>query len=147
MTTQRPHEVNQLLIDWGNGNQAARDKLMPLLDQELHRVAQHYMKRENPGHTLQTTALVNEVYLKLIDQNHVHWKNRAHFFALSAQLMRRILVDHARGRRYAKRGGGAQRISFDETVVLAQERGVDLVDLDEALNRLADIDQAESESG
>jgi RNA polymerase sigma-70 factor (ECF subfamily) len=85
--------------------------------------------------------------LKLIDQNHVHWKNRSHFFALSAQLMRRILVDHARGRRYAKRGGGAQRISFDETVVLAQERGVDLVDLDEALNRLADIDQAESESG
>src|SRR5512145_2851580 len=100
MTTDRPHEVTQLLIAWSNGNQAALDRLMPLVDRELHRLAHHYMRRENAGHTLQTTALVNEAYLKLIDQKHVHWKNRAHFFALSAHLMRRILVDHARGRRY-----------------------------------------------
>ncbi len=144
MTTPAPHEVSQLLIDWSNGNQAALDKLMPLVDRELHRLAHHYMRRENAGHTLQTTALVNEAYLKLIDQKHVHWKNRAHFFALSAQLMRRILVDHARGRQYAKRGGGAQRISFDEALVISPERGADLVALDEALNKLAAIDPRKS---
>jgi RNA polymerase sigma factor (TIGR02999 family) len=141
MTTVRPHEVTQLLIDWSNGNQAALAKLMPLVDEELHRVAHHYMRRENPGHTLQTTALVNEAYLKLIDQRHVQWKSRAHFFALSAQLMRRILVDHARGRKDAKRGGGAPKISFDETMLMAQERGDDLVALDEALDKLAEIDE------
>lgn len=140
MTTPPRQEVSQLLIDWSNGNQAALDKLMPLVDRELHRLAHHYMRRENAGHTLQTTALVNEAYLKLIDQKHVHWKNRAHFFALSAQLMRRILVDHARGRQYAKRGGGAQRISFDEALVISPERGTDLVALDEALSKLTSID-------
>ena len=140
MTTPRPHEVTELLIDWSNGNQAALDKLMPLVDQELHRLAHHYMRRENAAHTLQTTALVNEAYLKLIDQKHVHWKNRAHFFALSAQLMRRILVDHARSRKYAKRGGGAQRISFDEALVISSERGTNLVALDEALSKLTAID-------
>ena len=140
MITPPPHEVSQLLIAWSNGNEAALDKLMPLVDRELHRLAHHYMRREHAGHTLQTTALVNEAYLKLIDQKHVHWKNRAHFFALSAQLMRRILVDHARGRRYAKRGGGAQRISFDEALVVSPERGADLVALDEALSKLTSID-------
>jgi RNA polymerase sigma-70 factor (ECF subfamily) len=144
MTTPAPHEVTQLLIDWGKGNRSALDKLMPLVDRELHRLAHHYMRRENPGHTLQTSALVNEAYLKLIDQKHVHWKNRAHFFALSAQLMRRILVDHARGRQYAKRGGGAQRISFDEAMVISKERGADLIALDEALERLAAIDLRKS---
>ena len=127
-------------MDWNNGNQAALDKLMPLVDRELHRLAHHYMRRENPGYTLQTSALVNEAYLKLIDQKHVHWKNRAHFFALSAQLMRRILVDHARSRQYEKRGGGAQRISFDEAMIVSPERGADLIALDEALNKLTEID-------
>src|SRR4030095_3860809 len=135
MTTASPHEVTQLLIAWSNGNQAALDRLMPLVDRELHRLAHHYMRRENAGHTLQTTALVNEAYLKLIDQKHVHGKNRAHFFALSAQLMRRILVDHARSRQYAKRGGGAQRISFDEALVVSPERGAALVALAEALSK------------
>jgi RNA polymerase sigma-70 factor (ECF subfamily) len=140
MTTASPHEVTQLLMDWSNGNQAALDRLLPLVDQELHRLAHHYMRKENAGHTLQTTALVNEAYLKLINQRHVQWKNRAHFFALSAQLMRRILVDHARKRQYAKRGGGTQRISFDEVMVVSVERGADLVALDEALTKLTSID-------
>jgi RNA polymerase sigma-70 factor (ECF subfamily) len=144
MTTPASHEVTQLLIAWSNGNQAALDKLMPLVDRELHRLAHHYMRRENAGHTLQTTALVNEAYLKLIDQKHVHWKSRAHFFALSAQLMRRILVDHARNRRYAKRGGGANRISFDEAMVVSPEKGADLIALDEALDKLAAIDGRKS---
>jgi RNA polymerase sigma factor (TIGR02999 family) len=141
MAKTSSHEVTQLLIDWSNGNQAALDRLMPLVDRELHRLAHHYMRRENPGHTLQTTALVNEAYLRLVDQKHVHWKNRAHFFALAAQLMRRILVDRARSRRYAKRGGGARKISFDETLVLSPERGADLIALDEALEKLAAIDE------
>jgi RNA polymerase sigma factor (TIGR02999 family) len=125
---------------WSNGNKEALDELTPLVDHELHRLAHHYMRRENAGHTLQTTALVNEAFLKLIDQKHVRWKNRAHFFALSAQLMRRILVDHARSRQYAKRGGGAHRISFDEALVISPERGSDLVALDEALSKLSSID-------
>jgi len=140
MTQPSPDEVTQLLLDWNNGNHAALDRLMPLVDRELHRLAHHYMRREKAGHTLQTSALVNEAYLKLIDQRHVQWKNRAHFFALSAQLMRRILVDHARGRQYAKRGAGGQRISFDEALVVAPERGADLVALDDALQKLSVID-------
>ena len=123
MAGTSPQEVTRLLLDWSNGNQAALDRLIPLVDRELHRLAHHYMRNEKPGHTLQTTALVNEAYLRLVDQRHVHWKNRAHFFALSAQLMRRILVDHARKRKYAKRGGDAQRVSFDEAIVLSRERG------------------------
>src|SRR5204862_7974875 len=119
MNAPSAHEVTQLLVDWSNGNQAALDKLMPLVDRELHRLAHHYMRGENAGHTLQTTALVNEAYLKLVDQRQVHWKSRAHFFALSAQLMRRILVDHARKRQYAKRGGGAEKISFDEAMAVS----------------------------
>jgi RNA polymerase sigma factor (TIGR02999 family) len=144
MTTPSPHEINQLLLDWSNGNQGALDKLIPLVDRELHRLAHYYMRRENPGHTLQTTALVNEAYLRLVDQRHTHWKNRAHFIALAGQLMRRILVDHARGRQFAKRGGGAQRISFDEAMVISKERGADLIALDQALKRLAAIDLRKS---
>ena len=144
MAIASPHEVTQLLVDWSNGNQAALDRLMPLVDRELHRLAHHYMRQEKPGHTLQTTALVNEAYLRLVDQRHVHWKSRAHFFALSAQLMRRILVDHARKRRYAKRGGDAQKISFDEAMAVSRERGADLIALDDALNRLAAIDPRKS---
>jgi RNA polymerase sigma factor (TIGR02999 family) len=136
--------VTQLLIDWSNGNQAALCTLMPLVNDELNRLAHHYMRHENAGHTLQTTALVNEAYLRLVNQRHVHWKNRAHFFALSGQLMRRILVDHARQRRYAKRGGGAHKVSFDEAMVVSPKRGSDLIALDEALERLAAIDERKS---
>ena len=144
MNLASAQDVTQLLLDWGNGNQAALEQLMPLVDRELHKLAHHYMRRESPGHTLQTTALVNEVYLKLIDQRNVHWKNRAHFFALSAQLMRRILVDHARARKYAKRGGDQRRISFDEALVISSEPDADLVALDEALNKLNAIDERKS---
>jgi len=144
MSSASPHEVTQLLLDWSNGNQAALARLMPLVDRELHRLAHHYMRNEKPGHTLQTTALVNEAYLRLVDQKHVHWKNRAHFFALSAQLMRHILVDHARKRKYAKRGGDAQRVSLDEAMIVSRERGADLIALDDALRRLAAIDPRKS---
>jgi len=144
MATTSPHKVTELLLDWSKGNQAALDRLMPLVDRELHRLAHHYMRRENAGHTLQTTALVNEAYLRLVDQKRMHWKNRAHFFALSAQLMRRILVDHARKRKYAKRGGDAQRISFDEVMAVSSERGADLIALDDALEKLAVIDLRKS---
>jgi len=140
MAKPSPHEVTQLLVDWSNGDQAALDRLMPLVDQELHRLAHHYMRQEKPGHTLQTTALVNEAYLKLVDQRQMHWKNRTHFFALSAQLMRRILVDHARKRKYAKRGGDAQKITLDEAMVVSRQPGRDLVALDQALEELAALD-------
>ena len=133
-------EVSQLVLDWANGDQAALDKLMPLVYDELRRVAHQYMRREHPGHTLQTTALVDEAYLRLVDQTHTHWKNRAQFFGIAAQLMRRILVDHARSHLYAKRGGGAHKIALDEVAVLSPERGADLIALDDALKRLSAID-------
>lgn len=147
MTTPSPStgEVTQLLVAWGDGSQAALDKLIPLVHEELRQLAHRYMKRERPGHTLQTSALVDEAYLKLIDQKRVHWKNRAHFFAISAQLMRRILVDHARSHNYAKRGGGVGKVSLDDAMIVSPERGSDLVALDEALTRLAEIDPRKSE--
>lgn len=117
---------------------------MPLVNRELHRLAHRYIRRERPGHTLQTTALVNEAYLRLVDQRNVHWKNRAHFYALSAQLMRRILVDHARKRKYAKRGGETHKISLDEAMTVSKERTRDLVALDDALTKLAAIDPRKS---
>ena len=146
MTTPSPppEEVTQLLVAWGNGSQAALEKLMPLVYEELRRLAHHYMRREHPGHTLQTTALVNEAYFRLVDQKHVHWQNRAHFFAISAQLMRRILVDHARGHQYAKRGGGAHKVALDEGAVVAREQAADLIALDDALRGLAAIDERKS---
>src|SRR5215204_5180785 len=107
-------DVTQLLVAWGNGDQTARDQLMPLVYTELHRLAHRHIKKERPGHTLQTSALVNEAFLRLVDQRDVHWQSRAHFFGIAAQMMRRILVDYARSRRYAKRGGGAQQVSFNE---------------------------------
>src|SRR5687768_9274672 len=133
-------DVTRLLRAWSSGDSEALNALTPLVYEELHRRAHWYMRRENPGHTLQTTALVNEAYLKLIDQKDVHWKNRAHFFALAAQLMRRILVDHARRRQYAKRGGGAHKISLDDAMIVSPQRGGDLIALDEALKKLAAID-------
>src|SRR5687767_9033116 len=141
---RQEHEITQLLAEWREGNQEALDELYPLVYDELHRLARHYMSRERKGHTLQTTALINEAYVRLIDQKNVHWQNRSHFFAISARIMRRILVDHVRRRGYAKRGGNIQRISLDETAHVAKEPSADLLLLDEALTALARIDERRS---
>lgn len=135
-----PHEVTQLLQAWSAGEQGAFDKLAPVVYQELHRLAQCYMAQERPGHTLQATALVNEAYLRLVDVKQVSWQNRAHFFGVSAQLMRRILVDFARSRRSLRRGGDAPAIQVDEALVVSPEPGADLVALDDALQALAAMD-------
>lgn len=132
--------ITQLLVAWTEGDQSALERLTPLVHKELTRLAHHYMKAERPGHTLQTSALVNEAYLKLTDQKHVAFKNRSQFFALSATLMRHILVDHARNRRYLKRGGTARKISFDEGLVVSSKPGTDVIALDEALHKLMAID-------
>lgn len=143
--TERPtHQVTQLLIAWSNGDKTALDKLMPLIHEELLRLAHHYMSRERPGHTLQTTALVDEAYLRLVNRKEVRWQNRAHFFAIAAHLMRGILVDHARSHAYAKRGGGARKIELEETTVVSQERAAEVVALDEALKELATFDPQQS---
>lgn len=144
-TSSPPHEITLLLAEWSEGNQAALDQLYPLVYDELRRLAHGYLRRERKGHTLQTTALINEAYLRLVDQKHVHWANRSHFFGISAQIMRRILIDHARRYNYAKRGGGAQRISLDEAAVVAKQRGQALLMLDEALKSLAKIDPRRSQ--
>jgi RNA polymerase sigma factor (TIGR02999 family) len=135
-----PQEVTQLLLAWNGGDEAALERLIPLVHGELRRIARRYMRSERAGHTLQTTALINEAYLRLIDARQVQWQNRLHFFGIAAQLMRRILVDFARTRGYQKRGGGALRISLDEAMVISRERGEDLVALDEALNALSELD-------
>jgi RNA polymerase sigma factor (TIGR02999 family) len=137
-------EITQLLADWRNGDRAALHKLMPLVYDELRRLARHYMRGERPGHTLQTAALVNEAYLRLVDQRNVLWHDRAHFFAVAANVMRHLLVDHARNRLYAKRGGGARQVTFDEMAIVSNERSAELVALDEALTRLAQIDPRKS---
>ena len=133
-------EVTQLLVDWGNGDQAALERLLPLVNNELRKLAKRYMRRENPGHSLETSALVNEAYLRLIDQHHVQWQNRAHFFGIAAQLMRRILIDHARKAQYQKRGGGAHSVTLDETVAVTEGRAAELLALDEALDKLTAMD-------
>src|SRR5437762_221569 len=144
MAATSPQEVTGLLLAWSEGEQAAFEKLVPLVYAELRRVAHRYMGRERPGHSLQTTALVNEAYLRLIDSSHVRWQNRAHFFAVSAQLMRRILVDFARSRNYLKRGGNAVQVSLDKVLAITPEQDPDVVALDEALNALAAIDERKS---
>jgi RNA polymerase sigma factor (TIGR02999 family) len=133
-------DVTQLLLAWGQGEETALDKLTTLVYQELHRIAQRYMGGQRPGHTLQTTALVNEAYLKLVDYDRVQWRDRAHFFAVSAQVMRRILVDSARARNTQKRGGKAQELTLDEALVMSKPPGQELLDLDEALKNLAAFD-------
>lgn len=133
-----------MLAEWSEGNQSALDELYPLVYDELRRLARRYMSRERKGHTLQTTALINEAYVRLVDQKNVHWANRSHFFAISAQIMRRILIDHARRHAYAKRGGGAKQVSLDEVAMVAKEAGSDLVRLDEALKILAKMDPRRS---
>ena len=144
MTSPAPKEVTQLLIAWSNGEEDALEKLVPLIYDELRRIARRYMKREPAGHTLQTTALVNEAYLRLIEQKGMKWQNRAHFFAISAQLMRRILVSMARARHANKRGGEARQVSLDEALVISEERAAELVALDEAMNELAALDPRRS---
>jgi RNA polymerase sigma factor (TIGR02999 family) len=144
MPAVSPPDVTQLLQAWTQGDSSALKKLTPLVYQELHRVAHRYMALENPGHTLQTTALVNEAYLRLVS-NRATWQNRAHFFAISAQLMRQILVDFARSRHQLKRGGKVQRVSLDEAIVGSEEADVDLAALDDALKALAMVDQRKSQ--
>ena len=137
----RPQQITQLLQAWGDGDEHALDKLVPLVQGELHKLAHRYMARERRGHTLQTTALVNEVYLRLVRARDLPWQDRAHFFAICAQSMRRILTDYARSRRYAKRGGGAHQVSLDEAPEVSRQPRGDLVALDDALNRLATVDE------
>jgi len=145
MTTPPSHEITRLLLAWSDGDQAALEQLTPLVHAELHRLAKGYMFGERTGHTLQTTALINEAYLRLIDWKNVRWQNRAHFFGVAAQVMRRILVDYARARRYAKRGGVARQVSLDEAATVHEDRCAEFVALDEALKKLAEIDPRKSQ--
>jgi RNA polymerase sigma factor (TIGR02999 family) len=144
MTGPAASEVTQLLQDWRRGDQAALDRIIPLVYDELHRLAHIFMQGERREHTLQTSALVNEAYLQLIDANQIKWKDRAHFLAISANVMRRVLVQFARSRATRKRGGDALRVVFDEAAVPAVSRGADLAALDDALNALASIDPREA---
>ncbi len=145
MSDPHSQEITHLLRAWGQGDAAALEKLMPLVYAELRRLARRYMKRQRPDHPLQTTALVNEAYLRLIDSSRVQWQDRAHFFAVSAQLMRRILVDFARAQGNLKRGGGAQQLSLDQAMEVSAERNADLIALDDALNTLATMNPRQSQ--
>jgi len=142
---RQEHEITQLLAEWRDGKQEALDELYPLVYAELHRLARRYMSRERKGHTLQTTALINEAYVRLVDQRNVQWANRSHFFAISAQIMRRILIDHARRHAYAKRGGGARQVSLDETATVINSDLSQFLRLDEALKSLAEFDPRRSQ--
>ena len=133
-------DVTELLRAWGDGDEGALAQLAPMVENELHRLAHKYMSRERPGQTLQTTALVNEVYVRLIDTQQVTWQNRAHFFAMSARMMRRILTDFARSRNYIKRGGGTIQVPWDEALVVPEAPDADIVAIDDALSRLAKVD-------
>jgi len=141
----RAHGVTQLLQAWSAGDRDALDRAIPIVYKELYRLAKASLRRERPGHTLQATALVNEAYLRLVDQRRVHWQNRAHFLGTAAQLMRRILVDHVRKGRAAKRGAGGTRVLLSDTLVVTTPRDVDLMALDAALERLAALDSRQSE--
>ncbi len=139
-----PRDVTSLLLAWSHGDAAARDDLIPLVNGKLHDLARHYLRGERRGHTLQPTALVNEVYLRLVDRNRVSWSDRAHFFAFAASSMRRILVDHARTRRSQKRGGSARRVTLGEAEAIAGRKEVDLIDLDRALTALGALDERQA---
>jgi RNA polymerase sigma-70 factor, ECF subfamily len=139
-----PGSVTGLLLAWGKGDEAAFERLVPLVERELHRIAKRCMAGERAGHSLQATALVNEAYLRLIDVQQIKWQDRAHFLAMSARLMRRILVDWARSKQYQKRGGGAVKVTMDEGLAVVGERGQDLVALDDALQALAKFDERKS---
>jgi RNA polymerase sigma-70 factor (ECF subfamily) len=150
MTMLAAHDVTGLLIEWREGDRAALDKLTPLVYDEIRRIAHRYVQREREGHTLQTTALVNEAYLRLAGKQKIKWQNRAHFFAVTAQVMRHILIDYARRRHYVKHGGEVQRIALDEAlategaVLMSQPRAAELLALDEALDELAKFDARKS---
>lgn len=144
MDSPPPNEVTRLLLAWSQGDRAALDQLMPLIYAELRRLAHRHLGAERPGHSLQTTALVNEAYLRLVEQKDLHWQNRAHFFAVAAQLMRRILVDYARARYNAKRGGGVAKLTLEAAAEVSLERSAELVALDDALTDLATFDQRKS---
>ena len=135
------NEITKLLLKWSSGDSAALEQLVPMLYPELRRIARRYMRRENPGHTLQTSALINEAYLRLVNQQTQEWQDRAHFFAVAAQAMRRILIDHARRYAYKKRGGGATHVTVDDVAVLKEDRATELLALDEALERLGKKDE------
>jgi len=141
METPSQQEVTRLLVAWGDGDEQAGAALMPLVYEELRRLASRHLDRERAGHTLQPTALVHEAYLRLVDQKKARWRNRSHFFAIAAQMMRRILVDYARARRFAKRGGGAYQAPLDEAIFVSDERAAHVVALDEALIELARFDE------
>lgn len=145
MTDLSTKDVTRLLVAWRNGDQCALDRLMPLIYDELHRLAHRYTRRERPGHTLQTTALVHEAYLRLIELKDITWRDRVHFFAVAAQMMRRVLVDYAKRYRAAKRGSGKHKLSLAEATDVAQGRAPDLLALDEALQSLATIDRRKSQ--
>jgi RNA polymerase sigma factor (TIGR02999 family) len=142
----KTQQITQMLRDWGDGNRASLEDLMPLVYDELHRQAASFLRRERPDHTLQATALINETYLKLVDQRDVNWESRTHFFAISANLMRRILVDYARSKKREKRGGGAVMLTLEEAAmnVAGNEQNIDLMALDEALTRLEKLDEQQA---
>jgi len=144
LVDETPNEITEQLIAWSKGDEGALDALIPAVYQELRRMANYYLRGENAGHSLQPTALVHEAYLRLIDQTKVDWQNRAHFFGVAAQMMRRILVDHAKAKHRAKRGGTATKVSLDETVNLSSERAAELVALDDALKVLDELDERKS---
>lgn len=144
MNESVPENITQLLIDLTNGKRAVVDDLLPLIYGELRSLAANYLRRERPEHTLQPTALVHEAYLRLVDQTQVTWQNRAHFFGMAAQMMRRILVDHARAHRAGKRGSGDRKVSLDENIDKAAERSSELISLDDALTELAGVDEFKS---
>ena len=133
-------EITELLIDWGNGNVQALDQLFPLVEKELRRLARSYMRKFQPGNTIQPTALINETYIRLIDQNRINWQNRAHFFGIAAKMMRRIMLNYVRDRRRLKRGGTAITVSFEDNEVISEVRSEELLALDEALTRLSKVD-------
>ena len=137
--------ITRLLVQWSDGDAAAMDELLPLVYADLRRLADAYLRRERFDHTLQSTALVHEAFLKLIDQRETHWKNRAHFFGIAAQAIRRILVDHARQRKAEKRGGNAIRLALDQSIAAVNQKDVDVMALDDALTRLADLDKRQAE--
>jgi RNA polymerase sigma factor (TIGR02999 family) len=144
MNKPPPNEITERLIAWGAGDRAALDQLLPVVYQELRRMAGNYLRQENPGHTLQPTALVHEAWLRLIDQARVDWRNRAQFFGVAAQMMRRILVDHAKAKHREKRGGDAVKLSLDDVINLSRERAADLIALDDALDELTRVDERKS---
>ena len=140
-----PPQITELLLAWGEGDQSALEQLIPVVHAELRRLATREMRRERPGHTLQATGLVNEAFMRLVELKRIRWQNRAHFFAISARLMRRVLVDFARSKHSHKRGDGLRHVSLDEALTVTQERGADLVALDDALQSLALVDSRKSQ--